>query len=67
MATSRSSKATRAKAKRAADELKAVVKDVAAAARTVAKRHGTKKSVTITKGVTTSKDQPNRIRIVRKD
>ncbi len=62
---SRVSRTVRAQAKGAAKDLKAIVKDVAEAARDVAKKHGVKRSVTIVKGQTTSKDQPRRIRIIK--
>jgi hypothetical protein len=65
--TSRASKTVRAGAKGAAKDLKALIKGVGAAAREVAKKHGATKSVTIVKGQTISKDQPTRIKIVRKD
>lgn len=47
-------------------QLKAVVKDIAEAARSVAKKHGAKRSVTIVRGQTLSHDKPTRIRIVKK-
>ena len=62
---SRVSKVARAQAKGTARNLKAVVKDVAQAARAVAKKHGVKRSVTIVKGETMSKDKPTRIRIIK--
>ena len=45
--------------------LKTVVHDIAKAARAVARKHGAKRSVTIIKGQTVSKDKPVRIRIVK--
>ena len=62
---SRTSKTVRAQVRKSARTLKAVVKGVAAAAREVAKKEGATRSVTIVKGVTTSKDKPTRI-VVRK-
>ena len=62
---SRVSKVARAKAKGAARDLKAIVKDVAEAARAVAKKHGVTRSVTIVKGQTVSKDKPTRIRVIK--
>ena len=53
-------------AKHPKEQLKAVVKDIAEAARAVAKKHGAKRSVTIVKGQTVSRDKPTRIRIVKK-
>jgi hypothetical protein len=58
---SRVSKVARAKVKGAARDLKAVVKDVAEAARAVANKHGVTRSVTIVKGQTISKDKPTRV------
>jgi hypothetical protein len=62
---SRTSKAVRAQVKKSARSLKTAVAGVAAAAREVAKKEGATKSVTIVKGVTTSKDKPTRI-VIRK-
>lgn len=61
----RTGSAARTKVKSAAKELKGIVKGVAAAARAVADTHGAKRSVTIIKGQTVSKDQPNRITVVK--
>lgn len=46
-------------------ELKAVVHDIAEAARAVTRKHGARRSVTIIKGQTVSKDKPTRIKIVK--
>jgi hypothetical protein len=62
---SRASKGARAQAKSAGKGLKAIIKDVAESARAVAREHGAKRSVTIIKGQTVSKDQPSRIRIIK--
>jgi hypothetical protein len=46
-------------------QIKAAVRDIADAARAVAKKHGVKRSVTIIKGETVSKDKPTRIRVIK--
>ncbi len=61
------SKVARAKAKSASKALKQAVLEIAESARAEARRHGAKKSVTIIKGQTVSKDKPTRIRIIKKD
>lgn len=66
MTSSRASKKVRAQAEATKNDLKARIKAVGAAARKVAKKHGAKRSVTIVKGQTISKDKPTRVRIVKK-
>jgi hypothetical protein len=46
-------------------QLKAVVQDIAETARAVARKHGARRSVTIIKGETVSKDKPARIRVIK--
>lgn len=48
--------------RKAANELKAAVKSLGEDARSVARKAGTVKTVTIYKGVTVSKDKPTRIK-----
>lgn len=59
----RPSSAARSKARQAAGELKDLVKAIGKQARAVAEKHGATKSVTIIRGVTTSKDRPTRIKV----
>ena len=58
---SRAGKAVRTRTKQSARELKSAVESLAEAARTLAKKHGTTRSVTIVKGKTTSRDKPRKI------
>lgn len=46
-------------------QLKAVVQDIAETARAVARKHGARRSVTIIKGETISKDKPTKVRIIK--